>query len=248
MRGELAASDESLVQAAAAAGLCAPALAAPDPRLAPLDRAPLLPCDQWAADLVEDLLPEVGLVAPGRVLGPFADERPSARSRLVAAGVLAFCPHRAPQVRPVDRWYRDRRASPVDERATLRAVDRAPPMLWSVVDGAAPVPELPLPVRLRPPGPVQLLPWRCGEPTTPLRPGSWVARLLPGPGGWLAAMALRLPAPVHGPRLLRRMELELWRQRAWQPGLGWPSFLRLRGEVLYRCCHERAWSAREEER
>ncbi len=61
MRGERDPSDPLLRAAAAAGGLIEPA--PPDERLLvqPLPVAPVPLCDAWLADIIEDVLPDVGL-------------------------------------------------------------------------------------------------------------------------------------------------------------------------------------------
>ncbi len=244
LQGGLSPADPRLRAAAHRAGL----LSAPP---GPIDRSPplvaeRLPSEQWFSDLAEDQVPEIGLLAPERVLGPYADERPDPGALLVAAGVMAFSAFRPPKVRPADRWYADRRGAPPQDRAAVRAADRAPPLLWRARPRGW-QPLLPLPRRLRPRGPVRLLPLRDGAESRPAGRGCWVARVFPGPGGsWYAALALPLPVEIDPAPLRARLVLELWRARCSAPGLSWTELLRQRGEVVYRSCCERAWLAQED--
>ena len=246
LRGELSAADPRLRAAARRAGLLS-ATCGPVDRSPPLI-AERLPSDRWFSDLAEDQVPEIGLFAPERVLGPYAGECPQAGARLLAAGVMAFSAFRAPMVRPVDRWYRDRRGAPARDRAVVRATDRAPPSLWRAgADGWHSL--LPLPRRLRPRGAVRLLPlWEAGA-LRRVCGGCWVARVFPGPqGAWYAALALPLPVEIDPAALRARLVLELWRARCAAPGLSWIELLRQRGEVVYRSSCERAWLAQEDPR
>jgi hypothetical protein len=245
LRGELSPRDPCLRAAALDAGLVEPEPPGERLLVQPLPVAPVLPSDGWLTDLVENVLPDVGLSSVERVLGPVADEGPSRRARRVAAGVMAFSPYIAPRVRPFDRWVKDKRGGTDEERAALRAVDRAPAMLWDVRSAGVPIPLLPLAPRLRPEGPVRLLPDRDGPSPGLLPPGCWLARMLRGPGGWYAALALPLeliPDPVW---LEARLEVELWQLRCFVPEADWILLLRERSEVLYRCCHEWVWMAQE---
>ena len=235
----------SLATAAAAAGVVEPRPPSERQSVQPLPVAPLLPCDAWLADVSENVAPDMGLSSPGRVLGPWADEAPSRRTLRVAAGVMAFAPYIAPRVRPFDRWTKDRRGGTPEERDALRAVDRAPAMCWSVDTPGRPVPMLPMAARLLPDGPVRLLPDRAGSPPTPLPVGTWLARVMRAPGGWYAALALPLAARPDPDWLLARMELELWHLRCFVPTADWILLLRERAEVLYRSCHEWAWTVPE---
>jgi hypothetical protein len=245
MRGERDPSDPLLRAAAAAGGLIEPA--PPDERLLvqPLPVAPVPLCDAWLADIIEDVLPDVGLSSAERVLGPLADESPGRRARRVAAGVMAFSPYIAPRVRPVDRWYKDRRGGTHDERSAVRAVDRVPAMLWAVERPGEPRALLPVVPGRLPDGPVRLLGDRNPGLGAALPPGTWLARIFRSSDGWAAALALPLALRPDPAWLLARLELELWQLRCFVPEADWPLLLRERAEVLYRCCHEWAWTARE---
>jgi hypothetical protein len=245
LRGDLSPRDPSLRAAALDAELVAPE--PPEERLLvqPLPTAPLVPCDQWLADLVENVMPDVGLSSVERVLGPLADESPSRRARRVAAGVMAFSPYIAPRVRPFDRWVKDKRGGTDEDRASLRAVDRAPAMVWIVEHPGEPRPLLPIADRMRPRDPVKLLPDRGALSPGLLPPGCWLARVMRGPDGWYAALALPLSSTPDADWLRARMELELWALRCFVPEADWILLLRERAEVLYRCCHEWAWMAQE---
>lgn len=245
LRGELAPRDPSLRSAALAGGLVEPEPPMERRLVQPLPVAPLLPCDAWLADLVEDMVPDAGLSSPERVLGPYADEGPSRRARRVAAGVVAFSPYVAPRVRPFDRWAKDRRGGSNEERAALRAINQAPAMLWAVDEPGRPAPLLPIAPRLAPEAPVRLLPDRAGDSAVLLPTGTWLARIFHGPDGWYAALALHLEARPDPAWLLDRMNAELWQLRCFVPEADWSLLLRERAEVLYRCCHEWAWLAQE---
>jgi hypothetical protein len=241
--GHRSLEDPALRALAEEAGL----LETPDPVPLPrtLEAEARLPADAWFAHLAEDRLPDLGLIATERVLGPWADERPSRRQRLVAAGVLAFSPYMPPRVRPLERCLHERRESPAEDRLAVRAVDRCPAMLWEVVAGLRPRALLPLPDLYLPPEPVRQLPEEDGEPAHPLDAGTWLARCFPGPGGWYAALALPLPRCPDITWVQCRLELELWRCRVLWPAFTWVDLLRERAEVLYRCCHEWIWIAEE---
>ena len=238
-------TDPLLRELAIAAGVLEPQ--PPEERLyvQSLPVAPLVPCDSWLSDLAENVVPDLGPSSSERVLGPLADEHPPRRARRVAAGVMAFAPYSAPRIRPFDRWTKDRRGGTDEDRVSLRALDRAPAMCWTVRDPGQPVPLLPMAPRLLPDGPVRLLPDRQGASPGLLPPGCWLARIMRGPDGWYAALALPLPIPPDPAWLLARMSLELWQLRCFVPEADWILLLRERAEVLYRCCHEWAWTAQE---
>jgi hypothetical protein len=242
-RGQLPLQEPSLRALAGEAGL----LETPDPVPLPktLEAEAHLPADDWFAHLAEDRLPDLGLIAMERVLGPWADERPSPRQRRVAAGVLSMSLYMPPRVRPLERWLHERRQSPTADRLAVRAVDRCPALLWEVAPGAPPRPLLPLPDLYLPPEPARQLPEEDGQETRLLPAGIWLARCFPGPGGWYAALALPLPRCPDLAWVLARLELELWRCRIQWPSFTWVDLLRERAEVLYRCCHEWLWITEE---
>ena len=221
------------------------------------------------ADIAEDLLPETGLVAPSRVLGPYSDLPLSHRQRVVSGGVIACSPCMPHTLRPIDRWTRDRKASPSHARTAAKMVDRAPPLLWTVTEGRW-TPALPGPS----PSPIaaRLLPLCEGDPATSPADGWWLARVFrDSHGRHHAGLALRLPSPIRPQPLLARLLLEWARSRyesapgapprqipkehdtpaADEPtrpatgkrggALSWCRFLRYRGDTLYRCAHEMAW-------
>lgn len=207
--------------------------------------APRIPSEQLFADLVENRITDIAMIAPERVLGPWADELPPRGSLLVACGVFAFVPYLSPRVRPVDRYTQDNMERPGAFRESVEAVDHAPPCLWTLRGGIASA-EIPLP-GLYLPGeePLRLAPLLDDNPERRMEDGSWLARLLPGPDGrWFASLALRLPEQPDPRRLLLRLRLELWRERRHFPSLTWVDFLRIRSDLLYRFAHELAWVRR----
>ncbi len=234
--GRIAMDDPRLAALAARAGLDTPPLPiGPLPPGPPPATAPVPPCDAWFAEIAEDVLPDVGLLAPDRVLGPRADAPPTCRERILAAGVLALAPFDTPRVRPLDRWLRE--PVPAEVRAAVRAVDRAPPCAWRI-EATDCTPLLPMDPSRVPSGPVSRAPSFEGDPVVPLASGTWIARCVPGPtGGWLAVLAA--PAGASISLLATRLRIEAWLVRSRFPGLPWEDVLRDRGEVLYRWAYER---------
>ena len=188
--------------------------------------APVPIDDALLAELAADVVPDLGMLAPDRVLGPWADERLPPRLLALASAVMALSPLIPPSVRPVARALRAKRPRrSVEERAALRAVMTAPPMVWT-----AQGPQLPLDER-----------YAIG---VALPAPAVVARVVPGMG---LAMALPLPRVPDAAVLFRRMLLEYHRLRRYEPRLTWEDVLRERGEVLYRTACEWCWvHAREE--
>ena len=211
----------------------------------PLGEAPLLPTDMWFADISENWVPDIGVIAPDRVFGPLADLGLSRRERVLAAGVMAFSIVIPPHSRPADRWESDRHGNPRDERLTVRAVFRAPAMLWSVREGRW-SPRLPLVERFVPDAPVQMLPLEDGAGSQWLEDGDWIARVFRVESeGWFAALAVPAPEDVNVDALVRRLRLAWWRLRLRAPAATWEDALRSRSEILYRFCAEHRWLGEE---
>jgi hypothetical protein len=211
----------------------------------PLGEAPLLPTDMWFADISENWVPDIGVIAPDRVFGPLADRELSRRERVVAAGVMAFSIVIPPDARPVDRWERDRYRDPRRERLTVRTVFRSPAMLWSVRDGRW-RPRLPVVERFVPDDCVQMLPLEMGADPALVEDGDWVARVFRVESkGWYAALAVPAPHDVSVDSLLRCLRLAWWRLRLRLPAATWEDALRFRSEILYRFCAEHRWLGEE---
>lgn len=190
---------------------------------------PMVATDEILADIVSNLIPDVVMTAPDRILGPFTSLGMPRRLRMVAAAVLAFAPLGPQGVRPVRRWADNDPKPPVDLRAAVRAIHMSVPMLWRV-EGQHLRPLLPLSAQLLPHGPV------AGLPDSPFV----VGRVALGPQGATLSMGIPLvAAPPLGP-LERRLELETWRMRRHEPRVTWEDLLRHRSEVLYRTLLE--WS------
>lgn len=194
--------------------------------------------DDVLAEMGEDQVPDMGVLAPDRVLGPFADESLPRRLWLLAGAVMAFAPILRQGVPPVARVLYQKPRPPTALASPVRAAARTPPMLWlPTPDRRGLTPALPLGEPQRPAGLLH----------APLPPGAALlgrAVLLesgtPAPDVWLCCV---LPLPVlPDPAVLeRRLTLELWRVRRHDRRLTWEDLLRERGEVLYRAACEWCW-------
>lgn len=197
----------------------------------PAMAAPRRVDDGLLADVGENNLPDLGLYAAERVLGPFAELPLSFPTRRAVGATLAFTRLLPQGLRAIDRFYREKPRPDVDDRAAVKCIERSPPMLWSV-HGDTLRPLLPLGDGFRLDGPVQGLP-----------PGPAVlGRLVPTADGgrWLAC-ALPLPLVPDPAPIMRRMTWEMWRMRRHELRLTWEDLLRERGEVLTRTCYEWCW-------
>ena len=195
--------------------------------------APLHVSNALLADISENMVPDIGLVGPDRVLGPLADLPIAPAMRVLTAAVLAFAPVGRLGQSPIERLARLRPHPPLDLRRSLAAIDRSPPCLWRVV-GDRLRPMLPLRESFAPDVPV------AGVPAVP----AVVGRLVIGPrGAWLAC-CLALPALPPLSAVGPRMDLEQTRLRRHERRATWEDTLRVRGEVLYRSACE--WTVLED--
>jgi len=211
----------------------------------PVSEAPLLPTDMWFADISENWVPDIGVIAPDRVFGPLGESGLSRRQRVIAAGVMAFAVTIPPNVRPADRWEGDRIANPRPDRLTVRTVFRAPAMLWRVRDGQW-YPRLPLVERFVPDDQVRMLPLEEATSALDVADGDWIARVFRVEAqGWYAALAVPALETVPIDTLMRRLRLAWWRLRLRQPAATWEDALRFRAEILYRFCAEHQWLVEE---
>jgi hypothetical protein len=178
------------------------------------------------AEITEDWVPDVGVMVE-RVLGPFANGPLPRLLVAVAAAVLASSPILFPRTRPIDRAIDARKPRPpVELRASLKAIARAPVSLWKR-RGERWESLLPLAPAFVPDGPME-------GPPTPFA----VGRAVRSPEGWWLAAALPLPAAPGAVAVARRVELELLRARLWERRVTWEDVLRDHGEVVARTCCE----------
>ena len=183
--------------------------------------------DRQLADIAENQLPQVGIIGPDRILGPWADEPLARWQRVQVGAVMAFVPEVDPGVPP---WARAIKRKPRPEsavRQSLRVMARTPPMLWSV-DGDTLVPMLPTAPQFVPEGPVR------GVPDVP----AVIGRVVNHKDG--AFLAASMPLLRRPPALViqRRLLLEWRRLRRRERRLSLEDTLRERSEVLYRSAFE----------
>ena len=187
--------------------------------------------DEVIAHFCEDWVPDVGLFAAERVLGPWAMSATRGQ-KIVATAALCMSPLLPPAIRPVTRASRSEPRAPAEVRGPLVAVLRAPVALWAV-EGASVRPLIPLAPQFLPDGPIADLPQ--GVP-------AFVGRVVQlQAGGAFVRTALGLPVCPDPAVLMRRLRLELLRLRRHGRGLSWEDLLRDRGELVLRTCCEWAW-------
>jgi hypothetical protein len=167
--------------------------------------------DGVLADVVENALPDWRVMVE-RVTGdPFTV--PTA----AIASVLAFTAERhGPQRRVLDAWHREEH-----ERDLARAsqvVDRAPP--WIYVDGVPWIPLAPT----------------CTPPPGVVGGRACVARCYRAGEGWVVSGRVDLAEAVARDVLLRRLTVELWRERTRERRTTWEDLARRQPTTFYRAC------------
>ena len=184
---------------------------APHHDVRPLRVAEVRVPDEVLSDIVEDLVPDYGVVTE-RVTG---DDRPPT---VPVVGVLAFVPMTFDGRRPLDWW-----AEEEDDRALVRAarvVDASPPGLFR--DG------------------VPLLSYadRRPRPEGPAPTGIYVGRPYQIASGWAWSTCVELPRVPTLAAVSRRLLLELWQHRRTERRASLEDCFRMRPEVYYRACCE----------
>ena len=194
------------------------------PAMAPVD-------DDVICDLSEDWVPSLGLLAPPRVLGPYAMLDLPRRVRIFTGALMSFAPLFPPSIRPMSRPGRSKPKLAGATKSALIAVLRSPMQLWRPNPDGTLTPMLPLARRSHPDGPV------TGVPDAPYVLG----RAVRHPGGWWLACALPLPTLPDPDVLQRRLVLEYQRLRRHDRRMTWEDALRDRGEVVVRAVCEWLW-------
>ena len=186
--------------------------------------------DARLADIAENQLPEVGLVGPDRILGPWADEPIPHWLRVQVGAAMAFVPELDPGVPPWARAIK-RRPRPVTAvRQSLRVMARSAPCLWAIDDGEA-TPLLPLGPVFQHAGAVRNVP-----PVSTV-----IGRLVATEAGLRLVAAIPMIRRPPSDVVVRRLRLEWLRLRRRERRLSIEDTLRERSEVLYRSCMEWLW-------
>ena len=196
----------------------------------PPGRAMMCMDDVRLADIAENQLPEVGLVGPDRILGPWADEPIPQWLRVQVGAVMAFVPELEPGVPPWARAIKRRPRPETAVRQSLRVMARTAPCLWAV-DGDRATPLLPLGRAFQHTGPV-----RNAPPVSTV-----IGRLVTTEDGLHFAAAIPLIRRPPSDVIVRRLRLEWLRLRRRERRLSIEDTLRERSEVLYRSCMEWLW-------
>lgn len=193
--------------------------------------APAPISDDELADLVEDWVPDIGVAAPDRILGPFSLLPISPRLRCATAAAMVGCYLLHPMVRPGDRAMRDQGLSQT-VRSTVRAVVRAPGCLFRRDDDGL------YRTVLEVAGIPEAVPFDI-----PGDPPFCFGRPVPTDTIWWLSGRIALPAVPPVPVLERRMMLELMRIRLFERRATWEDTLRDAADTVIRTACE--WCALE---
>jgi len=186
--------------------------------------------DLVLAEMAEDQLPDIGLLAPDAILGPFADDRLSAHIRRQAGAVMALSPILTHGRPPVARVLHQRPRPRTPFKTSIRAIAKTPPMIWRHLNGVL-TPTLPLSPQMIPQYPVHSVP---NSPAV-------IGRCVFHPdGAWLACV-IPLPQAPPAEIIMRRMLLEVYRLRRHDRRVSWEDVLRQRADVLTRTACEWCW-------
>ncbi len=186
--------------------------------------------DVVLADIAENQLPQVGLVGPDRILGPWSDEPIPQWLRIQVGAVMAFVPEVEPGVPPWARTVKRKPRPEKEVRQSLRVMARTPPSLWSV-QGNTLTSLLPLGRHFIPDGPVR------NVPSVP----AVIGRVVSDEQGYFLAASIPLIRTPPPDIILQRVRLEWMRLRRRERRLSIEDTLRERSEVLYRSCLEWLW-------
>lgn len=209
----------------------------------PLNEARSPISDRILAEMSEDQVPDIGVIAPDRVLGPMAEGVLPHPMLRVAGAVMGFAPLIRGGVMPVARVIYQKPRPPTSLSSPVRSIARAPVMIWHQTDAGL-QPMLPISDRLR----ALFCSDRPRVQTLPVEGAVLIGRGTPiKGGGWWLAACLTLPHPPPAEILLRRMMLELQRLRRHERRLTWEDLLRERAEVVYRTACEWSWLHHEAE-
>ena len=209
----------------------------PATHAAPPPTGPWVPDRATLARIAADIFPDAGVEGPHRLLGPHALTLPPGHpALLVGLAEAAMSPHRRDHPAPVIRWTRRKPLPTVEERASLRAIRRAPMALWRLVRQVGGAWELSdatgLSAPLCPDEPVSL------APVAPLGgrlvAGGWLlARVARGASGWVAPAPLSVAEPAAG-AVDRAVLAATVAHRVHEPGVPVESCLAAQGALFGR--------------
>ena len=174
--------------------------------------------DTQLAAIAEDWVPDIGLFAEERVLGPFA---PRHKLRTLCGAILSFSPLLRHNCTPIGQYGSLKSRTKGSHSLGIQA--KTPVVPWKIHDNDSVSPLLPIEERYIPNMPLQSL------PQTPFM----IARIVASSTGYTLSCVLPLPA-VSPQYLFNRMRLEWIRLQYQNRYIYWEDMLRFRAELLYR--------------
>ena len=175
----------------------------------------------YLANITEDWVPDIGMFAQERVLGPFA---PYQSLGILCGAVLCFSPLLKQGITPAGR-FSDTQKSRYSVVIGIQA--KSPCMIWKKEKHDYLTPLLPIASQYIPTEPVKNIP----------NNDFFIGRVCPTTSGWIACCTLPLPHVeiryIHN--MLRMEWLKLQQSSA---VLFWEDVLRYRAELIYRSALE----------
>ena len=178
--------------------------------------------DKELAAISEDWVPDIGIFAEERVLGPFA---PNHKLRTLCGAVLCFSSLLRHNFTPAGQYgsLKSRKKGTID----LGIQAKTPAMIWNINPNQTVTPLLPIEERYIPTTVLSTL------PNTPFM----VARIVHTKQGYKLCSVLPLPQ-ASSKYIFHRIQLEWIRLQYHNRYIYWEDMLRFRSELLYRCSLE----------
>ena len=188
--------------------------------------------NDFLSNIVEDLVPDIGVFANERVFGPMADDFWQYSS--VAGAVMFFTPCMYKHYTPAGKICKKKPKFPPAINRAITSLAKTPTMLWQIEKAGTIKPLLPVANQFVPK--TQVL----GLPATK----QMIARVLFTPQGPIACCVLPVsnidPQPVYA-----RLWLEWVRLKRHSDNIFWEDLLRYYGDLLYRNCCEQLFLHQE---
>ncbi len=187
-----------------------------------IHKAAAILSDAQLAAIAEDWVPDLGIFAEERVLGPFA---PQPRLRTLCGAVLSFSPLLEHSFTPIGQYGSLKSRKKGLHRLGVQA--KTPAMLWKINADQSVSALLPVEERYKPKGPIEI------KYQTPFV----IAKITNTESGYKLNAALPL-THVSKDYVFNRVRLEWVRLQYHNRYIYWEDMLRFRSELLYRSCLE----------
>ena len=175
----------------------------------------------YLANITEDWVPDIGMFAQERVLGPFA---PFNHFRVLCGAILCFSPLLKHGITPAGR-FSDTQKSIYSVVIGIQA--KSPCMIWKQDGNGHVIPLLPIAPQYIPKDPVQNIP----------KEQYFIGRICPTIHGWITCCALPIPV-VETQYITNMISMEWLKLQQSNALMFWEDVLRYRGELIYRSALE----------